>query len=390
MVAQKKKERWVLGSLLLNGSLTILKFIFAVITGSLALMAEAIHSLSDLVASVISFISVKLSAKKTKDFPYGLYKLENIASIVIAFFLFFAAYEILKEAFFKHEEHQIQNPQMAIFVMLVAMISTFIYSRLEMKAAKDLNSPTLLADAHHIWADFLSSLIVLIGLISIYFGYNLDKYAAAIVSLFIFYSGFDILKNGIKVLLDVSIPEEEINFIKNIIYKNPAVVEIKQIKGREAGSHKFLEIELLLHNYGLRETHKIVDEIEKEIREKIPNIDSIFIHYEPVRQEGLRLAVLTDEDGKVKDFETAKSIIPVDITKDLKIRKNPPIFTENIGEILSNMNLDVIISKNHPADFNLRWNIAKAGILVWETEEEDLDKAIEEVINSYKKFLKEK
>lgn len=95
---------------------------------------------------------------------------------------------------------------------------------------------------------------------------------------------------GLKVLLDVSLEKEEIEEIKKIIYRHPAVVDIKHIRGRVAGSFKFLDIELLLHNYGLRETHRIVDEIEREIKEQIPNIDSIFIHYEPVRQEGLRIA----------------------------------------------------------------------------------------------------
>ncbi|MDQ7056200.1 MAG: cation diffusion facilitator family transporter [Persephonella sp.] len=206
---QKAKERWALGSLILNSTLTVLKFTFAVFTGSLALMAEAVHSFSDLVASVVSLISVKLSAKKSSEYPYGLYKLENIASVIISFFLFFAAYEILKEAFFSEREREIQHIELAITVMIVAMISTFVYSRFELRAAKRLNSPALLADAQHIWADFMSSVVVIVGLIGTYMGYDLDRYAAAVVSLFIFYSGWDIFSSGMKVLLDVSLEKEE-------------------------------------------------------------------------------------------------------------------------------------------------------------------------------------
>ncbi len=388
---QKLKERWALGSLFLNLSLTLLKFIFALITGSLALMAEAIHSFSDLSASVISFISVKLSAKKSKEFPYGLYKVENIASIVIAIFLFFAAFEILKDAFFSKEEIEVKYPEIAILVMVITMIATFTYSRFEKKAAEKLNSPVLLSDAEHIWADFLSSTIVVIGLIGVYLGYNIDKYAAAIVSLFIMKSGWEILSSGIKVLLDVSLSKEEIQKIEQIVYKHPSVVRIKNIRGREAGSYKFLELELLLHNYSLRETHKIVDEIAEQIKKEIPNIDSIYIHYEPVRQEGLRVAFLIDNNEHIKDFSTATKVVTVDISKDLKIHKNPPLETEPdeefTGRLVSRIDVDIVVSKNHPMSFNTRWELSRAGVMVWETEKETFEEALNEIIESWKSFI---
>ncbi len=390
MKNQKLKERWALGSLFLNLFLSVIKLIFALLTGSLALMAEAIHSFSDLVASVISLISVKLSAKKSSEFPYGLYKIENIASIIISFFLFFASYEIIREAFFSKEPQEIKHTEVAIAVMVVAMLSTLIYSRLEIKAAKKLNSPALLADAQHIWADFLSSLIVIVGLVGVYLGYPLDKYAAAIVALFILHSGWEILTSGIKVLLDVSLEKDEIERIKKIIYRHPAVVEVKKIRGRAAGSFKFLEIELLLHNYGLRETHKIVDEIEKEIKEETPNVDSVFIHYEPVRQEGLRIAFLTDENRNIKDFSSATSVVIIDVSKDFEILENPPLHTKpdekEIGNLISSVGVDIVVSKNHPLDFEVRWNLSKAGVLVWETEKDKLKDALDEIINSWKEY----
>jgi len=74
--------------------------------------------------------------------------------VIISFFLFFAAYEILKEAFLSHESHQVKNPEYAIIVMLIAMVLTFFYSRFEKKVGEKLNSPVLVADAEHIWADF--------------------------------------------------------------------------------------------------------------------------------------------------------------------------------------------------------------------------------------------
>ncbi|NPA13388.1 MAG: cation transporter [Aquificae bacterium] len=391
---QKLKERWALGSLILNASLTVLKFVVALITGSLALMAEAVHSFSDLIASVISLISVKLAAKKTSEFPYGLYKLENLASVVISLFLFLAAYEIIKEAFFSHEHQEIKHTELAIAVMLITMVSTFVYSRLEIKAAERLNSPALMADAHHIWADFLSSVIVLVGLVGTYLGYNLDKYAAGIVALFIIHSGWEIFSSGLKVLLDVSLEKEEIEKIKKIIYSHPAVVDIKNIRGRAAGSFKFLDVELLLHNFSLRETHRIVDEIEKNIKKEIPNIDSVFIHYEPVRQQGLRIAFLVDENKNIRDFKTATQIIIVDVSEDGSTQINNPLEIEpdedTLGDILSKINIDVVVSSLHPQKFTVRWKLTKAGVMVWETDKTKFEDALKEIINSYKEFVKQK
>jgi cation diffusion facilitator family transporter len=387
---QKEKEKWATYSLLINLGLTVLKFIFSLMTGSLSLLAEAIHSFSDLIASSISLISVKLANKKYKEFPYGLYKIENIASIIISFFLFFAAYEIIKTALFSEEHREIKNIEYAIAVMVLTMIVTFVFSRMELKAAKKLDSPVLEADAKHIWADFLSSLVVLIGLIGTALGYNIDKYAAVIVSIFIFHSGWEIFTSGLKVLLDVSLEKEEIEKIKEIIKEFPAVNKIKSIRGRQAGSFKFLDIELVINNYSLREAHRIVDEIADRIKKEIPNIDSVFIHYEPVRQEGLRIGFLTDETGKyLRDFKTARKLVIIDIDGNNK-ESNKKVIEVNpnereIGEIAYKNNLDVLVSKNHPDDFDVRWKLAKAGVVVWETDEENIDKILKEIINSWEK-----
>ncbi|MCX7739097.1 MAG: cation diffusion facilitator family transporter [Hydrogenothermaceae bacterium] len=393
MKDQHLKERWIIGSLLLNLFLSILKLIFAFITGSLALIAEAIHSFSDLVASFISFIGVKLSAKKLSNFPYGLYKIENITAIVISFFLFFASYEILKESLLNEHKPEVKKPEYAIFVITVAMVLTFVYSHFEKKVGERLNSPTLIADAKHIWADFLSSAIVLAGLFGVMMGYqDVDKYAAGVVALFILYSGYEIFKEGIKVLLDVSLSEEDIDAIKFTLLKHPSVVEIKTIRGRVAGSHKFVEIELLLNNLGLREAHRIVDELATQIKEKVQNLDSVVIHYEPVRQEGLKIAVLSEEDGKVKDFSEGSKIVIVDIREDGKVDTVKHIYIQKsereIGKLLSNLGVDIVITKNHPEDFDVRFLISKAGILVWETSEDEFEKAVQEVVKSWSNFNK--
>jgi cation diffusion facilitator family transporter len=98
------KEHWALIALLVNLLQSLAKFVGGVLSGSLSLIGEAVHSLSDSFASVITYISIKFSTKKNERFPYGLYKLENLASVVISFFLFLASYEIIKRAFSQRVE----------------------------------------------------------------------------------------------------------------------------------------------------------------------------------------------------------------------------------------------------------------------------------------------
>lgn len=395
MKHQRQKERWIVGSLLLNLFLSVLKLTFAMITGSLALIAEAIHSFSDLAASAISFIGVRLSAKKNSSFPYGLYKLENITAIIISFFLFFASYEILKDVVFNHESRsEVKNPEYAVLVIVLSMVLTFVYSHFEKKAGERLNSPTLIADAKHIWADFLSSVVVLVGLVSVIFGYHdVDRYAAGVVSLFILHSGYEIFKDGIKVLLDVSLDKEEIERIKSILLDNPSVVEVKTVRGRVAGSYKFVEIELLLNNLGLREAHKIVDRLAERIKEQVQNIDSVVIHYEPVRQKGLRITVLADDEGKIMDFSQATKLVVVDVKEDGKIDRIKHIYVKRsekeTGKALSEVGTDIVITKNHPEDFEVRFLISKSGILVWETDEDEFEKVIQDVVKSWDRFVKD-
>lgn len=397
MKEQRLKERWIAGSLLLNLFLSIIKLIFAIFTGSLALIAESIHSFSDLVASIISYIGVKLSAKKSRDFPYGLYKIENITAIVISLFLFFASYEILKEVIFNSGQRDIKNPEYAVFVIVVAMITTFVYSYFEKRVGKKLGSPTLIADAQHIWADFLSSTVVLIGLVGVMLGYkDVDKYAAGIVSIFILYSGYEIFKDGIKVLLDVSLDKEDIDAIKNMLLKHPSVVEVKSVRGRVSGSYKFVEIELLLNNLGLREAHRIVDQLADDVKKKIKNLDSVVIHYEPARQKGLRVALLTDGNGYIRGFSDVSKVYVMDVSESgkigqidvFKIKQDLENSEEEIVKKLFRLGTDVIITKTHPEDFEVRFLVSKAGILIWETKEDKFENALEEVVKSWGEFLK--
>jgi len=276
----QEKKRISLYSILVNLTLSIIKIVGGIISNSAALTADGVHSLSDLAASLSVYVGIIISNKKSSLFPQGLYKVENLVALISAFAIFFAGYEIAKDVFFG-EPKEIQNLSVALIVLVITVLITYFYSRFEKKKGEELNSPSLIADAEHVKTDFYTALVVLVGVLGQYFGYPvIEKIAVAIVVYFIFHSGFEILVDAIKVLLDASLDHESLDKIKEIVKEHPKVVEIKTINGRNAGSYKFVYLDLDLDTDSLKEAHSIAHEIEDSIKKKMPFVERVVVHYE--------------------------------------------------------------------------------------------------------------
>jgi len=275
-----EKKKISLYSVGINLLLSVIKIVGGLISGSAALTADGVHSLSDLAASLSVYAGIVISNKKSKLFPHGLYKVENLVALVSSFAIFFAGYEIAKDVLFG-EPQEMKNLSVAIAVLALTVLITYLYSRWEKKKAEELNSPSLLADAEHIKADFYTALVVLVGVLGQYFGYPIvEKLAVVVVIYFIFHSGFEILKEAIMVLLDASLDYESIESIKDILKENKKIKKIKNIMGRNAGSFKFVQLDLVLDTDSLKEAHKIAHDIEDDIKEKMPFVEKVIVHYE--------------------------------------------------------------------------------------------------------------
>ena len=284
------KKKFVAGlSITSNVILSVLKIITGVLTGSLSIISEAIHSLSDFFASVLTFFSVmKSSQPADSDHPYGHGKYEDMAGFIEGILIILAALFIIFEASKKiifGINMDAQN-DLGIIVMLIAVILNIVVSSLLFKTAKETNSISLYADGEHLRTDVYSSLGVMLGLLLIRItGHTvLDPVIAILVAVIIFRVGYTISKKAASDLLDHSIPEDNINSIKQIINDCSENVTLKQnsIKARQVGPTK--DIDLILQFQGntpICECHKICDEIEEKIREIYPNC-SISIHAEPI------------------------------------------------------------------------------------------------------------
>jgi len=274
-----EKKKISLYSIGINLLLSVIKIIGGIISGSAALTADGVHSLSDLAASLSVYAGIVISNKKSDLFPHGLYKVENLVALVSAFAIFFAGYEIAKDVLFE-ETMPIKNLWVALGVIGATVVITYLYSRWEKKMAIELNSPSLLADAEHIKTDFYTALVVFVGVLGQYFAYPIvEKIAVVIVVYFIFHSGFEILKEAIKVLLDASLDHDSIEQIKAILAANEKIKAVNKVTGRNAGSFQFVQLDLSLYTDSLREAHEIAHQVEDEIKAKMPFVEKVVIHY---------------------------------------------------------------------------------------------------------------
>ncbi|MCK4458542.1 MAG: cation transporter, partial [Methanosarcinales archaeon] len=207
MVRVARDKKAALISIGVTAFLAAIKFLAGTLSGSIALVADAVHSLTDVISSIGVVIGLKISDRKpTETFPYGFYRAENIVSLFLALAIIYAGYEIVLTSVEKFATVKVlTNVPYAIMVALVSLLFTLLLSSYKLKVGREENSPSLIADGEHTRADTYASAAVLVGILGNYIGfYSLDPASGILVSLFIFRAGYGILKDSIKVLLDAS------------------------------------------------------------------------------------------------------------------------------------------------------------------------------------------
>ncbi|OPY28707.1 MAG: ferrous iron efflux protein F [Methanocella sp. PtaU1.Bin125] len=286
-------------SLIINIGLVLTKLGLSIITGSLALRADGIHSFVDVIMSVALIVGILISSRKSRQYPYGLYKVENIVSIVIAFLVFLTAYEIVIEAL-STEGMYVPYGGWVLAVVALIIPVPYLLGAYEVRVGKKYFSPSLIADGKQHKVDVLTSSIVFFALIGQYLGYPLDHVAAIIIAIFVFHSGWGILKDSMRTLLDASVDYPTLDRIRSIIRSDPMVKNIVSVTGRSSGRYIFVEAIVTLTESDFDKAHHASERIEGKIREQVPNVDRVLIHYEPEEATHLRYAVpLQDRDGTV-------------------------------------------------------------------------------------------
>lgn len=276
-------------SIISNTILIIFKVTAGILSGSVSIISEAIHSGMDLAASFVSFFSVRTSAKPADEkHPYGHGKIESISGLIEGVLIFIAAGMIIYEAVKKIlKPAQLEATYIAIAVMLISGLINFFVSRKLYQVSQETDSMALEADALHLKTDVLTSLGVGIGILLIKLtGLNiLDSIVAIIVALMIIKESWELCKNAFDSLLDSRLSDEEEAVVEKIINKHSEqFINYHKLKTRKAGNMKHIDFHITVpYDITVQESHDIIASIKKDMNEALKNT-RVSVHVDPYRE----------------------------------------------------------------------------------------------------------
>lgn len=275
-------------SVIYNVSLTIVKVIVAAISGSVSVLMEALHSAGDIVASLLAFFGVRVGdAPPDRDHPFGHGKAESLAGMGEGILLLIAAVYVGYEAVARLVSPEPIQTGIALWVIGGTALVNVLMGRYVQGVARETESEALHADAAHIWADFVTSIGVLLALALVRITGNpiYDPIVAIVLSVWILVSASRILWGVLQTLMDTSLPSKEVDEINRILREHTEVKDFHRIRTRRAGSARHIDGHILLRDeLSLIEAHRITEEVEDRIRELFPEV-SISLHMEPFREE---------------------------------------------------------------------------------------------------------
>jgi cation diffusion facilitator family transporter len=243
---QDKKQNVALSSIVASAGLTVAKAVVGLMTGSLAILSEAAHSLIDVAATVMTYFAVRISGKPAdEDHQYGHGKVESVSALAETALLFLLSAWVIWEALqrlFGGQGHAVEATVWAFAVIVVSIVVDFFRARLLYRVAAETSSEALEADALHFGSDLWSSVAVLIALGAIALGYTwADSVAAIAVALFICVAGWRLGRRTIDTLTDTA-PRGAADQITATVGRIPGVVSVESVRTRRSGDVLFVDL----------------------------------------------------------------------------------------------------------------------------------------------------
>src|SRR5512137_370392 len=307
---KNEKRRVAFVSALAALFLTGFKLAVGLLTGSLGILSEALHSGLDLVAAVVTYFSVRISDKPAdKEHNYGHGKIENFSAFIETILLIITCVWIIYEAVGRLASGRthIEVTVWSYVVVISSILIDITRSRALYRVAKKYNSQALEADALHFSTDIWSSAVVLLGLICANFGlFFADSIAALFVALIVLFVSYKLGKRAIEVLLDKA-PQETIRKVEEILKNYNEVMQFHSLKIRTAGADTFIKFNIhLCPTLNLLAAHALCDRIEKDLNAEMPRSE-VYIHAEP--QDNIHIQSELKENGNIITYSNNLSNI---------------------------------------------------------------------------------
>ncbi len=292
LIRSSQARKVTLIGFFVNALLAIFKLVAGVIGKSSAMIADAVHSLSDFLTDIVVLIGFKLTSKPEDEcHNYGHDKYETLATVIISIALAIVGYQILKSGIINIltviRGGSLASPRLiALIAAIISIISKELLYRYTVIVGEKINSPSVIANAWHHRSDAFSSIGTMVGIGgSIVLGQRwtiLDPIASIIVSLFIFKVSFDIFIPSINELLEKSLDNNERIQIIKIFDESHGIKDYHQLRMRKVGTKAVIESHILVNeNLNINDAHNISIDIEDKIRNLLGEDSIVTIHIEP-------------------------------------------------------------------------------------------------------------
>lgn len=281
---------WI--GIIVNILLTILKSIGGVLSGSRALLADALHSASDIVSSVVILFAVKIANKPPdKEHPYGHGKAENIASIIVALLLIVVGFEIsISSIKILFGEVPTAPTGIALVIVGISIVLKEGLFQYKYRIGKKYKSTALISDAWHHRSDSLSSIAALFGIGAAMLGERFDisfliygdAFAGIVVSIIVIKVGYGLAKDSSNVMMEKVLPEKDIQHFYKTVESVPGTLRIDQIYARTHGSYVIVDIKCSVAPLiSVREGHTIARNIKQALLQNHSDVEDVLVHINP-------------------------------------------------------------------------------------------------------------
>lgn len=278
--------RIAVGSIVVGVIVLALKALAWWMTGSVALLSDALESTVNVATAIAALIAIKVAAKPAdRDHPYGHHKAEFFSAVLEGVMIIIAALLILREAWNGFQNpHVLDAPASGLLINILASAINGYWCWVLIRGGKRLKSPALVADGHHLLTDVISSAGVVIGVaLAVISGWSvLDPALAALVAVNILWSGWKVIASSLSGLMDEAVSDETLEQIRTTISDTAeGAIEAHDLRTRHAGPRTFIDFHLVVDgNTTVTEAHAICDRIELALKQKLPEAQ-IAIHVEP-------------------------------------------------------------------------------------------------------------
>jgi cation diffusion facilitator family transporter len=270
--------------------LTGAKLSAGILGNSAAMIADGIHSASDIVTDLVVLISMKISQQDAdEDHPYGHGRFETLASLFISIVLLIVAVGIIWDASLQLLTVNQSPTQIAAWAALASIFIKEVLFRYNYQVGTKFNAKAIISNAWHHRSDAISSIAALFGIIGAMAGYPiLDSVAAIVVAFIIAKTGLDLTKQAINELADTTIEQQVINHLTEQLNNLPGVVSVHQLRARRHGPDILADVHVVVpHHYTVSEGHKVAESVIKHVKTKEHNFTEVIVHIDTDDSEEL-------------------------------------------------------------------------------------------------------